>query len=100
MPRPLRQPTDVEKAELDIIADINQTIVKNIDRNKKLSQDRRERVQSLIERGWSMYGIALNTGITPNTVKRILSEKPQPKTLMQVFAEEEVMVDESVASAG
>lgn len=76
MPRPLRQPTDTERAELDIISDINETITRNIERNKNLSRDRRERVQSLIGRGWSMYGIALQTGITPNTVKRILDSGP------------------------
>ena len=58
MPRPLRHPNDLERAELDIIRDINETIIRNIERNKALSKDRRERVTSLIERGWSMYGIA------------------------------------------
>lgn len=77
MPRPLRHPNDLERAELDIIRDINETIIRNIERNKALSQDRRERVTSLIERGWSMYGIALETGITPNTVKRILDSAPK-----------------------
>jgi DNA-binding NarL/FixJ family response regulator len=72
MPRPLRKPDDLERAELDIIRDINETIVKNIERNKKLSTDRRHRVLSMMGRGWSMYGIALETGITPNTVKRIV----------------------------
>ena len=72
MPRPLRKANDQERAELEIIQDINQTIVRNIERNKNLSKDRRLRVQSLMERGWSMYGIALETGITANTVKRIL----------------------------
>ena len=72
MPRPLRKANDQERAELEIIQDINQTIVRNIERNKNLSRDRRVRVQSLMERGWSMYGIALETGITANTVKRIL----------------------------
>lgn len=75
MPRPLRQPTDLEQAELDIIRDINETIQRNIERNKNLAQDRRERVRSLLNRGWSMYGVALNTGITPNTVKRILESE-------------------------
>lgn len=91
MPRPLRQPTDSEQAELDIVRDINETITRNIDRNKALSVDRRERIKSLMERGWSMYGIALHTGVTPNTVKRIITEKPkpEPKTLMQVFAEQD-----------
>jgi DNA-binding NarL/FixJ family response regulator len=72
MPRPLRKANDQERAELEIIQDINQTIVRNIERNKNLSKDRRVRVQSLMDRGWSMYGIALETGITANTVKRIL----------------------------
>lgn len=72
MPRPLRVPTDTERAELDIIKDINETITRNIERNKNLSQDRRARIQSLLERGWSMYGIALATGVTANTVKRII----------------------------
>ena len=72
MPRPLRKPSDSERAELDIIKDINETIVRNIERNKNLSDDRRARVLSLIQRGWSMYGIALETGITANTVKRIV----------------------------
>ena len=72
MPRPLRKANDQERAELEIIQDINQTIVRNIERNKNLSKDRRLRVQSLMDRGWSMYGIALETGITANTVKRIL----------------------------
>jgi DNA-binding NarL/FixJ family response regulator len=68
----LRKANDQERAELEIIQDINQTIVRNIERNKNLSRDRRVRVQSLMDRGWSMYGIALETGITANTVKRIL----------------------------
>lgn len=72
MPRPLRKPSDLERAELDVIKDINETIVRNIQRNKNLSEDRRSRVLSLMERGWSMYGIALETGITANTVKRIV----------------------------
>ena len=80
MPRPLRHPNDLERAELDIIRDINETIIRNIERNKALSQDRRERVTSLIERGWSMYGVALETGITPNTVKRILDSAPKQDT--------------------
>lgn len=75
MPRPLRKPTDHERAELDIIKDINETIIRNIERNKALSRDRRERVMSMLERGWSMYGIALETGITPNTVKRIVESR-------------------------
>jgi DNA-binding NarL/FixJ family response regulator len=75
MPRPLRKPTDHERAELDIIKDINETIIRNIERNKALSRDRRERVTSMLDRGWSMYGIALETGITPNTVKRIVESR-------------------------
>lgn len=72
MPRPLRQPNDTERIELGIIRDINETIVKNIERNKQLSADRRNRVLAMMAQGWSMYGIALETGITPNTVKRII----------------------------
>jgi DNA-binding NarL/FixJ family response regulator len=72
MPRPLRKPNEAERIELDIIRDINETIVRNIERNKKLSTDRRARVLSMMSQGWSMYGIALETGITPNTVKRII----------------------------
>lgn len=88
MPRPMRVPTESEKAELDIIADINATITQNIERNKNLSIDRRERIKAMISRGWSMYGIARNTGVTPNTIKRIIDEKPaKNKPLMQVFAE-------------
>lgn len=75
MPRPLRVPTEHEKAQLEIIADINATIIRNIERNKNLSQDRRERIQTLMNDGWSMYGIALHTGVTPNTVKRIVEAK-------------------------
>jgi DNA-binding NarL/FixJ family response regulator len=71
MPRPLRQANDHERAELDIIRDINETIVRNIERNKRLSADRRTRVLSMLAEGWSMYGIAIETGISPNTVKRI-----------------------------
>lgn len=75
MPRPLRVPNEHEKAQLEIIADINTTILRNIERNKNLSQDRRERVLELMRDGWSMYGIALHTGVTPNTVKRIVEAK-------------------------
>lgn len=72
MPRPLREPSETEKAQLDIIADINATILRNIERNKNLSADRKERVLELMRDGWSMYGIALHTGVTPNTIKRIV----------------------------
>lgn len=72
MPRPLRVPDEMERAQLDIIKDINQNIIKNLERNRNLSTDRRERVLALLAHGWSMYGIALETGITPNTVKRIV----------------------------
>jgi DNA-binding NarL/FixJ family response regulator len=78
MPRPLRKPNDHERAELDIIRDINETIIRNIERNKALSGDRRVRVTSMMERGWSMYGIARETGITPNTVKRIIESQGSP----------------------
>jgi hypothetical protein len=50
MPRPLRQPNDQERAELDIIRDINETIQKNIERNNRLATDRRERVKALLSR--------------------------------------------------
>lgn len=76
MPRPLRVPNEYERAQLDIIRDINQTITKNLERNRNLSQDRRERISSMLSDGWSMYGIALETGVSPNTVKRILEGKP------------------------
>ena len=72
MPRPLRKPDDYEKDNLIRISDINHQISSNIEKNKNLSQERREIVTMLLERGWSMYGIALETGITPNTVKRIV----------------------------
>jgi DNA-binding NarL/FixJ family response regulator len=72
MPRPLRVPDDTERSELDIIKDINETIQRNLERNVNLAADRRDRVKSLVGRGWSMYGIAKETGVTPNTVKRIL----------------------------
>lgn len=90
MPRPMRVPNEGEKAELDIIRDINETIVRNIERNKNLSVDRRDRIKTMMERGWSMYGIARYTGVTPNTIKRIIEEKPKKnQTLMEVFAQEE-----------
>ena len=72
MPRPLRKPDDYEKDNLTRISDINYQIASNIEKNKTLSQERREIVALLMSRGWSMYGIALETGITPNTVKRIV----------------------------
>lgn len=75
MPRPLRKPNLDERAQLDIIKDINETIARNIERNKNLASDRRQRVQTLLDDGWSMYGIAVETGITPNTVKRIIQSK-------------------------
>jgi DNA-binding NarL/FixJ family response regulator len=74
MPRPLRVPNDTERAQLDIIKDINETILRNLERNKNLSNDRRDRVLQLLAEGWSMYGIAHETGITPNTVKRIVEK--------------------------
>jgi DNA-binding NarL/FixJ family response regulator len=75
MPRPLRVPNDEERAALDIIKDINETIQRNIERNKNLAADRRKRVIDLMMDGWSMYGIGKETGITPNTVKRILESR-------------------------
>jgi DNA-binding NarL/FixJ family response regulator len=77
MPRPLREPTEFERAQLEIIADINATILKNIERNKNLAQDRRERITALMQDGWSMYGIALHTNVTPNTIKRIVEAKSE-----------------------
>lgn len=74
MPRPLRVPNPTERAQLDIIKDINETILRNLERNKNLSNDRKERVLSLLADGWSMYGIAHETGVTPNTVKRIVEK--------------------------
>lgn len=72
MPRALRKPDDFERDELNTIREINYMIQQNIDRNNALSSDRRNRIRSLKERGWSMYGIAKETGVTPNTIKRIL----------------------------
>jgi len=72
MPRPLRVPNEVERENLDRINFINVKIQSNIEANKNLAQERRQIVMMLREQGWSMYGIALNTGITPNTVKRIV----------------------------
>ena len=90
MPRPLRQPDETERAELDIIADINVTIARNIERNKALSKDRRERVQSLIDRGWSIIVDGVELSITLTLPKRILeSDKPKPqgKPLLDVLGE-------------
>lgn len=72
MPRPLRKPDDFEKAELQRISSINYEISANLERNKALATERRDIVFRMIDRGWSMYGIAHETGITPNTVKRIM----------------------------
>lgn len=72
MPRPLRQPTPEERQELDTIAEITSAILRNIDTNKRLSESRRLRVTALLADGWSMYGIAKETGMSPNTVKRII----------------------------
>jgi len=71
MPRPYRQADMTERAELDILKDINQTIAKNLQRNNALAADRKRRVQDMMSRGWSMYAIGKETGVTPNTVKRI-----------------------------
>jgi DNA-binding NarL/FixJ family response regulator len=75
MPRPLRKPDDYEKDRLERIAEINVRIIQNIDANKNLASERREVVMMLLQRGWSMYGIARETGITPNTVKRIIASR-------------------------
>ena len=53
MPRPYRQADSTERAELALAA------------------DRKQRVQDMMRRGWSMYAIGKETGVTPNTVKRI-----------------------------
>jgi len=74
MPRPLRRPDDYERDRLERIAEINVRIVQNIDANNNLASERREVVTMLMKRGWSMYGIARETGITPNTVKRIVEK--------------------------
>jgi len=72
MPRSLRRADDYERETLDRIHYINTRIAQNIEANNALAAERREVVMMLIGRGWSMYGIALETGITPNTVKRIV----------------------------
>ncbi len=72
MPRPLRKPDDRERESLDRVAQISGKIAANLEVNKNLASERREIVQALLAEGWSMYGIALETGVTPNTVKRIL----------------------------
>jgi DNA-binding NarL/FixJ family response regulator len=72
MPRPLRKPDERERETLNRIAEINGKITANIEANKNLSSERRQIVTALLAEGWSMYGIALETGITPNTVKRIV----------------------------
>lgn len=74
MPRPLRVPSDKERETLDRIAAINDRITRNLEANKNLSSERRQIVTALMAEGWSMYGIALETGITPNTVKRIVEK--------------------------
>ncbi len=75
MPRPLRKPDDYEKDNLTRIYDINTEISNNIEANKRLAHERRQIVTMLMARGWSMYGIARETGITPNTVKRIIASR-------------------------
>lgn len=72
MPRPLRQPNEQERGTLDRVAQINTKIADNIEANKRLAQERRDIVMMLLSEGWSMYGIARETNITPNTVKRIV----------------------------
>lgn len=72
MPRPLRQPNEQERGTLDRVAQINTKIADNIEANKRLAQERRDIVMMLLSEGWSMYGIARKTNITPNTVKRIV----------------------------
>ena len=72
MPRPLRQPTDDERADLTSIEQITQAILSNIETNRRLSEERRRRVTALLADGWSMYGIAKETNMSPNTIKRII----------------------------
>jgi DNA-binding NarL/FixJ family response regulator len=75
MPRPLRQPDDYERDQLIRVSEINTRIAANIQQNKDLASERRQVVTMLLERGWSMYGIALQTGVTPNTIKRIMESR-------------------------
>jgi DNA-binding NarL/FixJ family response regulator len=75
MPRPLRKPDDYERDQLIRVSEINTRIAANIQQNKDLASERREVVTMLLERGWSMYGIALQTGVTPNTIKRIMESR-------------------------
>lgn len=72
MPRPLRVPDGAERETLHRISEINDRIARNLRANSDLSAERRQIVRSLMADGWSMYGIARETGITPNTVKRIV----------------------------
>lgn len=72
MPRPLRVPDETERETLHRISEINDRIARNLRANSDLSAERRQIVRSLMADGWSMYGIARETGITPNTVKRIV----------------------------
>jgi DNA-binding NarL/FixJ family response regulator len=72
MPRALRKPDDFERDELNAIQEINLMIHQNIEKNNELSSLRRNKIRMLKDRGWSMYGIAKETGVTPNTIKRIL----------------------------
>lgn len=72
MPRPLRKPDEHERETLNRITAINTQITDNIEKNKNLSSERRQIVTGLLEQGWSMYGIAVETGMSPNTVKRII----------------------------
>jgi DNA-binding NarL/FixJ family response regulator len=56
------------------IQDINSRILANLAANRNLSSERRDIVTALMADGWSMYGIAKETGIAPNTVKRIVEK--------------------------
>ena len=75
MPRPLREPTAHERAQFDIIRDLGRTVSKNDERNRLLLKDRQERIRQLIDDGWSMYGIALHIGLSPNTLARLLTRR-------------------------
>lgn len=75
MPRPLREPTTHEKAQFDIIRDIGRTVANNDERNRLLLRDRQERIRALMNDGWSMYGVALHIGMSPNTLARVLCRR-------------------------
>lgn len=75
MPRPLREPSVHERAQFDIIRDLSRTVARNDEKNRLLLRDRQERIRQLISDGWSMYGIAMNIGMSPNTLARLLTRR-------------------------